>query len=142
MLAQLQVSPPLKYWIADEAIVIAPDYANARSLCRVYDVRDIIDRTEADKVAQGWRPEFSELLKVYSARPSRATSADELIDGLFSPMEQAIDPDTWKDSGGWAGSLRQAGGLLIVTQTPENQIKVEAFLQDLRDDTTGEETGS
>jgi hypothetical protein len=35
-------------------------------------------------------------------------------------MTAAVDPDSWEDNGGTTGSLRLLGGIVVITQTPEN----------------------
>jgi general secretion pathway protein D len=57
----------------------------------------------------------------------------ELIEQIVLLIQDTVAPDTWRDNGGTIGSVRDLGGQLIVTQTPENQGAVAALLEKLRE---------
>ena len=59
-------------------------------------------------------------------------SRDEVVDIIVQALQSIVDRDSWTDNGGIIGSVKLLNGKLFITQTPENQKRVEAFLRDLR----------
>jgi len=57
----------------------------------------------------------------------------ELVDSITKLITETVAPDSWRDSGGSVGSLRELQGQLIVTQTPENQRALVSLLEQLRE---------
>ena len=57
----------------------------------------------------------------------------ELVDQIIRLIEDTVSTDSWKDNGGAVGSIRELGGQLIVTQTPENQRSLVRLLEQLRE---------
>src|SRR5688572_30643558 len=45
-------------------------------------------------------------------------SKGEIVDGIIDLIQDTVDSDNWKDNGGSNGSIREMGGLLIVSNTP------------------------
>jgi type II secretory pathway component GspD/PulD (secretin)/TolA-binding protein len=64
-----------------------------------------------------------------TAGPTR----QELVEAITKLIEDTVASDTWKDNGGTTGSIRELGGQLIVTQTPENQRELVKLLDQLRE---------
>ena len=58
---------------------------------------------------------------------------EELVDQITSLIRETIGVGTWKEDGGQLGSLRELGGQLIVTQTPEIHRQITSLLQKLRE---------
>jgi hypothetical protein len=59
-------------------------------------------------------------------------SRDEAVQKLLDFLVASIAPDSWRENGGIVGDARELMGILVVTQTPENQAKVAALLGQLR----------
>ncbi len=60
-------------------------------------------------------------------------SREELVEQITSLIRETIGVGTWKEDGGQLGSLRELGGQLIVTQTPEVHRQISLLLEKLRE---------
>jgi type II secretory pathway component GspD/PulD (secretin)/tetratricopeptide (TPR) repeat protein len=58
---------------------------------------------------------------------------EELVEQITQLIQETIAADTWKEAGGQLGSLRELGGQLIVTQTPEVHGQISQLLEKLRE---------
>jgi hypothetical protein len=67
-----------------------------------------------------------------AGKPVSNLSRDECIESLCRLIEEQIDPNSWRDNGGNGGALREADGLLFITQTAENHRLVSSQLANLR----------
>lgn len=95
--------------VDDGVIVVASKDDLAKNVAvRVYDVRDILGR--------GIAPD---------ERQRRVNALTRLI-------QDQVDAASWKDRGGQAGAIRELKGQLIVTQTPENHLKLVTLLKGVR----------
>lgn len=56
-----------------------------------------------------------------------------LVDSVIQLIEETVAQSSWRDQGGTVGSIRELGGQLIVTQTPENQKNLSHLLEQLRE---------
>jgi len=63
----------------------------------------------------------------------KGQSRQELVDAITKLITETVAPDSWRDSGGSVGALRELQGQLIVTQTPENQRALVSLLEQLRE---------
>ena len=54
------------------------------------------------------------------------------VNDLIDTIKSVVAPDTWKDSGGTVGSIRELNGQLIINQTMENQRAIVELLSQLR----------
>lgn len=90
---------------------------------RIYDIRDL---------PRSW------LGTAVSTSPTtQPENADDLtwnewVVRLVTFIERVIDPETWKDNGGWVGSSHEIAGLLVIVQTPENHERIARLLEELR----------
>lgn len=106
-------------------------YLNAPSLfgsaAREADItrQRFLDESPADQAAHA-------LAANGSPRVVTRYSRQECLDLLTRLIEEAIDPDTWRDNGGQTGALREAGGVLFINQTPANHDRVRRLLYNLR----------
>src|SRR6201999_3081572 len=57
----------------------------------------------------------------------------ELVEQITKLITDTVAPESWRDSGGTIGSIRELQGQLIVTQTPENQKALVNLLEQLRE---------
>ncbi|HMB96513.1 MAG TPA: hypothetical protein VKK61_10780, partial [Tepidisphaeraceae bacterium] len=62
-----------------------------------------------------------------------ANARADLVASIIKLMEDTVASDSWKDNGGNVGSIRELGGQLIVTQTPENLRSLARLLEQLRE---------
>ena len=67
-----------------------------------------------------------------STSSTASLTGQECIDLLIRFIQEIVLPDSWRDNGGQDGSIRETGGLLIITQSPENHLKVQTLLKNLR----------
>ena len=58
---------------------------------------------------------------------------EEIIDQIAKLITDLVDADSWRDSGGTIGSLREMGGVLIVSQTPEGIYEIRVLLERLHE---------
>lgn len=54
------------------------------------------------------------------------------MEELIQVIEANIDPESWRDTGGQTGAIQPLGSLVVVTQTPTNQKRVEELLGMIR----------
>jgi hypothetical protein len=108
---------PLDFTVHDGAIVITSTGKTERQpITRAYDLRDW-------PYAGAWA-ERSHPDETGNYPRTRAEAADELV----TAITEAVAPDTWRDNGGVAGSIRFVADRLVVTQTWRNQEKVRRFM--------------
>jgi hypothetical protein len=90
---------------------------------RIYDIRDLprLWLGTAVSTSPATQPENADYL-----------TWNEWVDQLVTFIERVIDPETWKNNGGWIGSSYEIGGLLVIVQTPENYERIARLLQELR----------
>lgn len=102
----------LGYSIDDGIITISTkdDLAStAYQTVRVFDVRDLLVLpTDASK------------------------TRDQLATDLMDTIKSTVASDSWRDTGGTIGSIRELNGQLIVSQSSENQIGLYKLLQAIR----------
>jgi general secretion pathway protein D len=67
------------------------------------------------------------------ATAEKGQTRQELVDSIIKLITETVAADSWRDSGGSVGSIRELQGQLIVTQTPENQRALVALLEQLRE---------
>jgi hypothetical protein len=104
----------------DGVITVSTSEDLAReTVTQVYDVRDLLAAMNLSQV-----PGLPEEGRVWQ----------ELVDELTRLITETIEADSWRDAGGSVGSLRELGGRLIVTQTPENHKQLRALLVRLREE--------
>jgi hypothetical protein len=115
--------------------------ASDQAVTRVYDIRDLImalpDYPYTGTI--GMPPE-GVMLNAGNPEPERPVpttqrSRQERVDDVARLIEDTISPDSWRDNGGTIGSLREIGGLMVVTQTNENHQLLSQLFGQLREDT-------
>ena len=152
----------LGYTIDDGVITVSTaDDLSKNTLTRVYDIRDLIinipDFVDAPDFSlnstsnnQNQNPQggggiggagnnnggggggqglFNDTSNKEKLGPGRA----ELVEEITKLITDTVAPDSWRDSGGTVGSIRELQGQLIVTQTPENQKQLVNLLEQLRE---------
>ncbi|MFG0253002.1 MAG: hypothetical protein ACF8NJ_09035 [Phycisphaerales bacterium JB038] len=62
-----------------------------------------------------------------------APTEEELTDELIELIMNTIDREGWLDNGGDTGTIVPLRGNLIITQTPENHLRIEGLLSQLRE---------
>lgn len=60
-------------------------------------------------------------------------SRQELITNILELIRSTVDPTSWRENQGTIGSAREMGGMLVVTQTSENQRALQNLLNQLRE---------
>ena len=135
---------PLGYSIDDGVVTVSTleDVRDAHTVTRVYDVRDLlvtIPDFEPPPVEQPVEPKqppidpaAREWKKVEDEHGEMRTR-QETIDEIIRLVTETVSPDSWRDAGGTAGSVRELQGQFIITQTAENHRQIAALLQQLRE---------
>jgi type II secretory pathway component GspD/PulD (secretin)/tetratricopeptide (TPR) repeat protein len=147
----------LGYTVDEGVIEIATaDELGKNTLTRVYDIRDLIinvpDFTDAPNFnlettsqanqagSSGGSSSGSQSQSLFSGGATGGQSGQgtgqtrqELVDAIIKLVTETVAPDSWRDSGGSVGAIRELQGQLIVTQTPENQGALVSLLEQLRE---------
>lgn len=131
---------------ADVIRISTSDRLSLGTFTYIYDIRDFQDRLLQPNVVPPPPPPstspsggglFGNWADPATHTPGNITvvnhyTRQECIDMLIKTMEDNIDTDSWRDQGGATGSVRELDGMLIVTQTPENQLLIQRMLKNLR----------
>lgn len=150
----------LGYTVDEGVITISTEEDLARNVdTRTYDIRDLLlaipdfddaptfDLSQATQQTQnqgggnttGGRANNSSSGSLFSGGQTgnesekNTPTRDELVEQITSLIRETIGVGTWKEDGGQLGSLRELGGQLIVTQTPEIHRQITALLEKLRE---------
>lgn len=145
----------LGYTIDEGVISISTvEDLSKNTITRVYDIRDLaVDVPDFDQA-----PDFSLQSATSSSSGSgsgggggggsgglfggsggntsqqeKGPTRTERIEELKKLIMEIVGPDTWRDSGGNVGSIKELSGQIIVTQTPENQRQLASLLEKLRE---------
>ena len=96
-------------FILDEGVlrISTKENLDSHTALRVYDVEDLIADVDV-------------------------TSRAKKLEDLRNVIQENINPKSWIENGGTIGALQEFGGLLVITQTLENQRAVDDLLGDLR----------
>jgi type II secretory pathway component GspD/PulD (secretin)/tetratricopeptide (TPR) repeat protein len=115
----------------NDLLFVAPDYNNAPSL-------DISSAGQGQS-AGGGGGGGSSSQNLFSGGTNTQDTAnnnnrEQRIDEIKQYIQQNVDPNSWKDSGGDVGSVSSSPlrAILLITQTPENQHKIVSVLDSLR----------
>ncbi len=156
-----EVAPPavrLSYTIDEGVITISTSEDLSKNVTtQVYDIRDIIfevpdfsdapdfDLSQIGNSTGGGRGGggggggggqnlFGNTNTNQNNTPEQAKQErKERVDEIIKLIQDTVSPDSWRDTGGQVGSVRELSGQLIVTQTPENQNAVRGLLEKLRE---------
>ena len=116
------------------------------SQTRVYDVRDLLIRVRdfpftgtmgvpEESPAVVAKPEGDGSLfggRKAASKPKERTY-EELVEEVIRLIRETVAPESWREAGGKEGSIREVGGALVITQTPENQQLIESIFEQLRE---------
>lgn len=123
---------PLGDGIADGVLVVAAR-GSETPITRAYDVRDLVEKW----IEQN--PFVDSGIGVTNA--NFHSPADDLfpkntttpaLEHIERILYNTVDEPSWKEDGGITGQISVFGGLLIITQSPENQLSIAALLNALR----------
>lgn len=117
-----------------DGIIIVGSPARLRGaprVTRIYDVRDLIDEfwRESRLPTQATRP--APTINGTNVWNSELTYV-QVAENFSQLIQDAIDPDSWRENGGNIGVIHALGGHLIITQTPTNHRKIVNLLRTLR----------
>lgn len=94
-------------------------------------------------VARGQTEPVATTTIVYDIRPllrvpgtsddgaKHAPSTQEVVDAMVKLIQDTVDSDTWRDSGGPIGSIRELQGALIITQSKSAHERIAHLLNQL-----------
>ena len=74
----------------------------------------------------GQSPEASAKLKL--PPPILHLQFAEIVDQIISFIVKTIDPDSWRDNGGDLGTIKNVGGVIVVTSSRQNIRKIRSIL--------------
>ncbi len=57
----------------------------------------------------------------------------QMVREITRLIENTVDRNSWVANGGTAGNVRELNGQLLISQTPDNQSKIESLLEKLRE---------
>lgn len=83
--------------------------ASTQPATEFFNIRPLVPLLQRDK---GWRQ------TTYNDR-GPITPA-EVIEGITKLLLESIDPNSWRETGGTVGKISEVGGILAITQTPDN----------------------
>jgi hypothetical protein len=142
LLKTISPAGQLDYGIRDGVILVCSSQDGASlMMTRVYDMRALIDDVAARRMEDFAADAPGEATRTrgrvdHSAEVTRQWATWEVINAL----EQFLATDSWKDNGGFSGSVVDLGGRFVITQTPENHLKIATFLRALRAPRAGDGT--
>ena len=136
----------------DVVVLRTEEDLELQSVVRVYDVRDLIASDaalHAQRIAAASatiRAAITVAAAAAGATPATAPATTQSaptidpqheqyldsVERLKLVITETVDPASWRDAGGTAGSIREFNGQLVVTQTPVAHDRVAKLLQDLR----------
>jgi hypothetical protein len=140
-LASRRINIQLDFYSEDGVVrVTTADDCASRTVVRVYDVRDLIDRAMSDRELFdsimfthdfSLAPGTAHNLRL-DASARVAPSERVIAQGLCDSMMTVVDPTSWRDAGGSIGHIRVADGRLVVCQSRRAHRQIERLLNDLR----------
>ena len=136
---------PLGYTVDDGVITVSTGEDLGRdTITRVYDVRDLLItipdyeppppldlRVEPAVKPQPDAPAANERAKIEAEHADMRTR-QETVEELARLITETIAPESWRDAGGTLGSVRELQGQFIITQTPDNHLRILALLEQFR----------
>jgi beta-lactamase regulating signal transducer with metallopeptidase domain/type II secretory pathway component GspD/PulD (secretin) len=124
----------LGYEVDDGVITISTEEDLAKNVVtRVYDIRDLIIDPGDDPLNDFVGAETSKPGATSRPATQAQSPREQAVKLITQLLQDTIAPDSWKDKGGAAGSVRELSGQLIITQNPENQSAIELLLRQLRE---------
>lgn len=143
---------PLSYVINEGVLTISSKEALAdKTTTRVYDIRDLIirvpnfvgPRVDIDAIGSdgedggggGGVGLFAEADDTPSAGEEDQPTRAEMITKVTEMIKGTLPSDSWNDFGG-KGTMNDLHGNLIITQTPENHLKINELIAKLRETRT------
>jgi type II secretory pathway component GspD/PulD (secretin) len=133
-LATVEGGERLAYAVEDGVLMISTKEAleaSKKLVVQVYDIRDmlVVPSAAGDMFSQlAWASAGHE-----SPAAMREKQRAETIAGIMNTIKSTVAPDSWKETGGTQGSIRELNGQLIVSQTAENQAAIRVLLEQLRE---------
>jgi hypothetical protein len=136
VLQQASAGTPLVYGIRDGVILVTAS-GHQEGLTRGYRVRDLVERwIRGHPFGKSVPDYFGHDMRQLGASFSPENTIDEPTELLKQILQKGVDELSWKIAGG--GKISEIAGILIITQSPENHIKIEALLDALRHNEAGE----
>jgi hypothetical protein len=123
------------YQNASHPIESLPDRVNAEGhVVRVYDVHRLLNGQSPAPDEPAHQAYIAGLTNSGQNNQQQTQGIPSTLDMeygycLRDMVTSNVLGDSWKENGGYVGSIRYAAGMLIVEQTPEGQQKVANFLR-------------
>lgn len=135
----------LGYTVDEGVITISTEEDLATNVStNVYDIRDLIVNVEdfdqppnfqiqGTQAGRGGGGGGGGLFGGGAQQQQSLNTRQDLVDSIIQLIQDTVARDSWRDNGGNIGAIRELGGQLIVTQTPENQRQLVRLLEQLRE---------
>jgi hypothetical protein len=125
----------MDYGVDDGVVIISTKDALGRNVrTHIYDVRECLivvpNFNDSPARAPGQPGQAGIPADVDTRVSERPKTKQERVDDLIKMIED-ISPDTWKDSGGVTGSIRELDGNLIITTTPKIHARIKDVMEQL-----------
>lgn len=146
VLAQVGGEVALAFTVGDGLLRIATkDKLDRNKQVLVYDIRDLlvriprfgnaplIDLAQQRGRGEGGAQVFSRGGEAQDDESASDENNQELVSQILDIIRTTVEPDSWRETGGGDGALRELNGQLIVYNTADAHQQVRALLQQLRD---------
>ncbi|MBU0617802.1 MAG: hypothetical protein KKI02_08805 [Planctomycetes bacterium] len=150
VLTQVGGDVPLKYAVGEGLVRVATKEKLDRDKhILVYDIRDLM--TKIPRFLNGGQGDllqskvngldetgnrsnlFDSRGRDLEAVARKGEPNEEMVDQIMDLVRTTIEPDSWRETGGGEGALRELNGQLIVYNTSEAHQQVRALLSQLRE---------
>jgi len=122
------------WYAADNIVTLTSSEEVSRHLpTRFYNVRPLVNEIIQSIFAPAFQEDQTHLFSSGpAAAKDRMVTRQEIVDQIVKLLTDTVASDSWRDAGGSIGSLREVGGVLVITQTPENHRATRDLLDQLQ----------
>lgn len=133
------------YTVADGIVTVASaDDIQRQTVTNVYNITDLLlvvpDYTKVPPLdlqtilaASKGREQSPFVGKMDTESERLGETRADRVRSIMNVIQQTVDPDSWRESGGDVGSINEIKGSLIITTTPRNHREIAGLLSKLRD---------
>ncbi len=148
VLTQVGGDVPLKFTVGEGLVRVATkEKLDRDKYILVHDIRDLIvniprfiHSPQFDVAGSNGLDEtgnnsdlFGRRIGDLEAASRKGEPNDEIVEEIMEIVRTTVEPNTWRETGGGDGALRELNGQLIVYNTSEAHQQTRALLQQLRD---------
>ena len=150
VLSQVGGDVPLKFSVGEGLIRVATkEKIDRDKYILVFDIRDLIvdiphfvnaplldlsgGAPESFNESGGRGDLFAPRAGDREGSAGRGNPSEELVDEIMDTIRTVVEPESWRETGGGDGALRELNGQLIVYNTSEAHQQTRALLSQLRE---------